>query len=129
MREKTAEWFNFADRDIVAAEELLDHPFLTNVVAFHCQQAVEKYLKAVLAEHDQKIPKIHNLLRLYALAKKYYDLDFDEDVLTLLTNVYSEDRYPFEVGYLPSGVPSKEESHQFCELAKAVEKRIKEVIV
>jgi HEPN domain-containing protein len=39
-------WIFFADKDIMAAENLIDYEELTGEVAFHCQQAIEKYLKA-----------------------------------------------------------------------------------
>ena len=37
------------------------------VICFHCQQAVEKTLKAVLANNGLEIPRIHDLLELLDL--------------------------------------------------------------
>ena len=37
------------------------------VICFHCQQAVEKTLKAVLAKNDLEIPRTHDLLGLLDL--------------------------------------------------------------
>jgi HEPN domain-containing protein len=34
------------------------------VVAFHCQQAAEKYLKAVLVRYQIEFPKTHDLIKL-----------------------------------------------------------------
>lgn len=38
---------------------------------FHCQQAVEKYLKALLAAHDVVYPKIHDVDELANLAVEF----------------------------------------------------------
>lgn len=52
-----------ADRDMEAAEVLvLGSPHLYETVGFHCQQAVEKYLKAVLVASALPAPFIHSLI-------------------------------------------------------------------
>lgn len=38
---------------------------------FHCQQAAEKYLKALLVLHDHDVPKIHDLERLLQLCSAF----------------------------------------------------------
>jgi HEPN domain-containing protein len=38
---------------------------------FHCQQAVEKYLKALLAVHDVNYPKVHDVGELAELAQEF----------------------------------------------------------
>jgi HEPN domain-containing protein len=50
MKAITREWLAKADEDLAAAQALLAHPELTNIVAFHAQQAVEKALKAALED-------------------------------------------------------------------------------
>jgi len=52
-----------ADRDMEAAEVLLrDGPHLYENIGFHCQQAVEKYIKGVLVAFALPAPFIHNLV-------------------------------------------------------------------
>ncbi|MDR2096834.1 MAG: HEPN domain-containing protein [Treponema sp.] len=53
MKKQVEDWILLADKDLYAAEIIIkdDYP-LTNIVAFHCQQAIEKYLKAYLIEKD-----------------------------------------------------------------------------
>lgn len=54
-----------AEHDIQAIDillEALDAP--TDVICFHCQQAVEKYLKAYLADQNIDYPKTHDLKNL-----------------------------------------------------------------
>jgi HEPN domain-containing protein len=36
-------------------------PLLRDLICFHCQQAAEKYLKALLQELGQPVPRTHNL--------------------------------------------------------------------
>ena len=55
-------WIRKADNDLRAAEYLLkaEEP-LTDIISFHCQQAVEKYLKAYLTSVDARVKKTHDL--------------------------------------------------------------------
>lgn len=56
------EWVRKAEHDRVGVEAALGHsPPLTDVAAFHCQQAVEKYLKAYLVYRGEPFEKVHDL--------------------------------------------------------------------
>ncbi len=59
------EWLQKADPDIRLAEFLLaeNTPFW-DAIAFHCQQAAEKYLKAFLVSRQIEFPKTHNIREL-----------------------------------------------------------------
>ncbi|GMO43748.1 MAG: hypothetical protein Pg6C_05570 [Treponemataceae bacterium] len=111
-----------ADRDLITAERIMadDDPF-TNIVAFHCQQAIEKYLKGYLIEHDVPLEKIHDLVKLYGTILKIKDLGLDKDKLFLISEVYTETRYPGGIGPLPDGLPSDEEAQEFVEYAKEIQ--------
>ena len=51
MKRLTAEWVKKADADFVAANKLRrGRVALHDQVCFHCQQAAEKYLKALMVE-------------------------------------------------------------------------------
>jgi HEPN domain-containing protein len=50
MKQLTREWLNAAGDDLITIENLLDNPILTNIVAFHSQQAIEKSIKAIIEE-------------------------------------------------------------------------------
>ena len=39
------------------------------IIAFHCQQAIEKYLKTLLLCYEIDFPKIHDLGKLFKLIK------------------------------------------------------------
>jgi HEPN domain-containing protein len=58
------QWIEIADKDLAGAGLLANtmYPPPIEIICFHCQQAVEKYLKWFLVLHDYEPPKIHNLI-------------------------------------------------------------------
>jgi HEPN domain-containing protein len=44
MKQTTKDWLTAAEDDLLAAKKLLGEDRLTNVVAFHCQQSIEKWV-------------------------------------------------------------------------------------
>lgn len=62
------QWIGKGDIDYRTAERLLrDDDPIREAVAFHCQQAVEKYLKAVLVSRQVEFPKTHSIAQLLDL--------------------------------------------------------------
>jgi HEPN domain-containing protein len=60
--EEVAGWLARAAQDLRAAEvDLAAAPSLLADAAFHCQQAVEKALKAFLTRHDHPFRRTHDL--------------------------------------------------------------------
>lgn len=61
-RELVADWLGRASEDLAVAETLLreSRTYYTSV-AFHAQQAAEKYLKAVLVHHQVAFPRTHDI--------------------------------------------------------------------
>ena len=88
---------------------------VTEIVCFHCQQAVEKYLKALLINkgHD-KIPKTHNIDLLLNLCRKY-DENFVIYAGTELTSYAVDLRYP-DILY----IPNKEETGQAIKISNEI---------
>ena len=119
MKDETAEWASFAKGNIRAAQKTIDDAELTREVIFWCQQAIEKYLKAYLVEHDKKIRKTHDLLSIYAEVKSIQDWGLDEYLLNQISNIYTVIRYP---KYLGVGLPQIEEAKRYLEFALDVEK-------
>ena len=76
------------------------------MIAFHCQQAVEKYLKALLVRHGIEFARTHDIRKLLALIAGIHPeiaiLLRDAD---LLTPFGVELRYP---GDSPELVPGEE---------------------
>lgn len=117
MKAITSEWLARALDDLLAAEVLLTQPELTNMVAFHAQQTVEKTLKAVLEESEIAAVRTHSLTRLYNLIEPHISISVDQDMLDRLEAVYTQSRYPGEMGLLPSGKPSQSEAQAFFSFA------------
>ena len=82
-----------AAADEALVDKVLDDPHIANeLVGFHCQQAVEKLLKARLVDLGVNYPKTHNLLALIDLLERQGkqlppDLD-DLDLLTPYATIY-----------------------------------------
>ena len=62
MKRQTAKWVQKAEADWEVAHKLAgENAPPRDIVCFHCQQAAEKYLKALLQESGLVVPKIHDL--------------------------------------------------------------------
>lgn len=65
MNEALSKWFKKAESDIkICVHEMQHEEPVTDVICFHAQQAVEKYLKAYLIHNDKEILKTHDLSKL-----------------------------------------------------------------
>jgi HEPN domain-containing protein len=130
MKDKTKNWIDFAKTDINAASELLKETEYNNIVLFHCQQSVEKVIKAIYEEMNIAVPKIHNLVKLYSSLpnniKMEINLKIDE--LDILDTVYIDSRYPSEIGFLPNGFPSNEKTKFIFEFSKKITIKIFSVL-
>ncbi len=88
------EWLDYSLKDLESAKFLtamVPEPF--EIICFHCQQSVEKALKAVLYKKNVRPPKTHDLDELITLCAIKEVEDFRESVLPL--NDYSVMiRYP-----------------------------------
>ncbi|ADK79553.1 HEPN domain-containing protein [Sediminispirochaeta smaragdinae] len=107
MKDKVKEWVKYADLDYKSALKLNEDEYLTSSAAFHCQQAVEKYLKALIENLDMDVPRVHTLLVLMNIVMENYKIDFDRDVLDQINEVYIDTRYPSSTGLIPDGIPQK----------------------
>ena len=62
------QWLLKAEEDFNASKSLFEHGLsFLNTVCFHSQQAVEKYLKALLTYHQIEFPKTHDIATLLDL--------------------------------------------------------------
>jgi HEPN domain-containing protein len=118
MKAVAQEWLDFAKADLMSCENNSHNEFLTNIVAFHCQQAVEKCLKAVIEEKGLGLKRIHSLYKLYEIVKSDIPFDVSIDMLEMLDEIYTSSRYTGETGLLPSGKPSMEEARIMFEFAR-----------
>ena len=111
MKETTEVWLKFARSDFKVKELIFENDEIELIFAFHCQQAIEKLLKAILVENDIQPPKIHDLQRLiYLLPEKYKkQLSKYKTELDTLSMIYIDSRYPSDFVLLPNANVSKED--------------------
>ena len=118
---ETAAWLTRAEQDLRAAgADLSLEPPLTADAAFHCQQPVEKALKAFLTHHDHLFRKTHDIGELaHACLEHEPSLDELLRPAASLTEYSWRFRYPGE-----PFEPDREEVDDAVRLATAVVERI-----
>jgi HEPN domain-containing protein len=94
------QWQEIATMDL----DLADHVAKTmwpkpfHLICYHCQQAVEKYLKSYLVLYGQEPPHTHDLDDLCKRCQKYAPSFADvADICTELTAYGVQPRYPMEL--------------------------------
>jgi HEPN domain-containing protein len=72
LKKSVQGWFRKADEDLFVARCLRDvkNEMGLNALAFHCQQAIEKLLKAYLTHNEKAFKKKHDILYLLEIARK-----------------------------------------------------------
>ncbi len=92
-------WLRKAGNDLKVIQRLIDFKDAPkDLLCFHCQQAIEKYLKAYLTWVDVRVGKIHDLetiLNLCIEKDKQFE-KLDKDKIPKLTIYATEIRYPEE---------------------------------
>ena len=128
MNPITEEWFDRAKEDLDVAIEIISKEHLTNMVAFHSQQAVEKTLKGIIEEFEIGFVKTHNLERLLGMVLKQMSLDVDLNIIKRLDEVYISTRYPGDLGLLPSGKPTIQDAKELFDFADALYHNVKNLL-
>ena len=76
QNEEINEWIEKADHDLGSAKVIFLHlPDYFDTIAFHCQQAVEKYLKATLIYCGIEFSRSHDLIYLLELLSQRIEID------------------------------------------------------
>jgi HEPN domain-containing protein len=111
-----AVWLAKAEDDVLVIESILAAPRVSwEAVAFHAQQAAEKFLKGLLAEKGTQPPKTHDLVVLLELGSKHdASLTQFQNHARKLNSVYISSRYPST----PS--PTEAEARECVEIAKQI---------
>lgn len=116
MKEEVSRrWLAKAENDLKAVKQLLtfeDAP--TDVISFHCQQSVEKYLKSYLTLVDVRVKKTHDLETILYLCigedKDFKELDTEE--IANFTFYAVEIRYPED--YIELTISEAEELYKIA---------------
>jgi HEPN domain-containing protein len=109
-------WIDKANNDLRNVELLLksNEEFLpTDTMAFHCQQAVEKFLKAYIIFNNEKILFTHNLADLVQICAK-----FDNSFESIIEKVETLTPFAVEIRYPDNALfPSNNEIKDFYQIA------------
>ena len=114
-KKQAIQWLKASFLDLRNIEKIIDDEYLTPIVAFHSEQAIEKSLKAVFEYNKIPLIKTHNLEKLYSKVESFIDIDYDK--LEFINELYIESRYPGDMGLLPNGKPTLEDAKEFYEFA------------
>lgn len=116
IKKEISVWLHKSNEDLRAAEvDLAAQPPLLSDSLFHCQQACEKVLKALLCGLQTPFRKTHDLNELGALAMgSFPELDPHLESIAHLTTYAVESRYPSD-----EPEPEPHEALENFQLAKA----------
>jgi len=94
------QWKEIADSDlnlaVFSAQNMKPIPYA--IICYHCQQAVEKYLKWFLVLHDIEPPRIHDLEELEKLCEAIQpEFSAIYEKCTVLSGYAVQTRYPNEI--------------------------------
>ena len=131
MNEETKQyirqWIAKADDDLIVIDKLTQFEVVaTSAVCFHCQQVVEKYLKAFLIANGVEIRKTHNIEFLLAECE-----EFDEDFSSIdprdLNDFGVDVRYPGDI-YSPSIEETLDHKQIALDIKGLVEQKLEKLI-
>lgn len=118
--EEIKEWIEKADHDLGSAKIIYIHlPDYFDTIAFHCQQAVEKYIKAILVFHGIEFQRSHDLVYLLELLSRKIEIDEIKFRKAFTLNNYAvQIRYPnknvkLTISELELAIQISEEFQQF----------------
>ena len=113
------QWLLKANEDLLVVNKLTEFEIIaTSSVCFHCQQAVEKLLKAFLISKGVEIRKTHNIEYLLVECSDF-DSDFSEIDPKNLSDFGVDVRYPGDMY-----VPSDDETLEHKEIAENIKELV-----
>ena len=119
------QWLTKAEHDRIIIQQGMDRPerdWVTDVLCFHAQQAIEKAFKAYLICLDQDPPRTHSL-ELLLEAIRSVSPEYPQYDLGDLTSFAVQSRYPDELLE-----PDATEVKRYTELAEIVLKDVRRLI-
>lgn len=118
-------WIDKADHDLGSAKIIFLHiPEYFDTIAFHCQQATEKYIKAILIYKEIDFDRSHDLFYLLELLSVDITVPEDKFRKAQLINGFSvQIRYPNKIAHM-----SKEELEEAINIAQEFRNYVLEII-
>jgi HEPN domain-containing protein len=123
MKDETSKWLCYAEENLQSARLLLEHSIL-NPCLQNAQQAVEKFLKALLIESSIPLQRTHSINMLVGiLAERGITIHLTEAECDLLDAIYVPSKYP-----LGSALPDFEPDVTICRQCLEIAERVSELV-
>ncbi len=121
LKDYVDKWLFRADEDIAVIDRLIqsDPEAYASTICFHAQQAVEKYLKALLAWKGVDFPRTHDVDFLLGECRKVSSGELDHLDLKSLTDFGVSVRYPDDFY-----VPDASETSYYAQVARDTQKLV-----
>jgi HEPN domain-containing protein len=120
MKDETLTWLSYADENFDVSMLAFNHGHLNSSLQ-NVQQAVEKYLKAIIIEKSMELKRTHSIRELVSLlSSSDIIVDINDDEQDLLDSIYIPSKYPV-YSALPDAMPTPD----ICEEALKIVKRVK----
>jgi len=121
------QWIDRAENDLLNVSNNLQAQRVPwDTVCFHCQQAAEKYLKAVLTVQGQEVPWTHDLEQLLDLTRQWLtELEGSREDLRWLSVHAVASRYPVEI---MEQLPGEQEGVRAQKIAEHIRERCRAYI-
>jgi len=127
MKDETATWLSYADENLDVAVLALKHGHLNSCLQ-NAQQAVEKYLKAVIVERDFEFRRTHSIRELLGLlSNQGITLNISNDEMDLMDTIYLPSKYPI-YSALPHALPEPEICKDALKIAEKVRDSISGIL-
>ncbi|MBN2890925.1 MAG: HEPN domain-containing protein [Bacteroidales bacterium] len=121
------DWITKADEDLLVINRLTEGSIIaTSAICFHCQQLVEKILKAYLIINGKEIKKTHNIEFLLSECADF-DNEFNEIDPQNLSDFGVEVRYPGDM-YQPTENEALEYKQIAIEIKDFVTEKIEKLM-
>ena len=121
------QWIAKAGDDLIVIDKLTQFEVVaTSAVCFHCQQVVEKYLKAFLIAQGVEIRKTHNIEFLLAECEEF-DPEFSLIDPKDLNDFGVDIRYPGDI-YSPTDIETLAHKQIALEVKELVERKLENLI-
>jgi len=110
MKNDTLLWLKYAEENLESAR-ILSENGLYNPCLQNIQQAVEKFLKALISEKDIPLVKTHSITELHnTLKRNDIIIDLSEEDCDFLDSIYLPSKYP-----VSSVLPYYEPDQSICD--------------
>jgi len=123
-REITEGWLHKAESDLAYAKlGLSSGEAYHSGAVYHCHQAAEKSLKALLCLHGIIPPKTHDVFRLIEILTPHVDLSDFKEAAAFLTPMATDFRYPGD-----QDEPTREDAQLAFEYANQILIKVRSII-